>query len=772
MSNLYALLLLISAAGLVYVAWQVSRQLPQPGQRFFILFLLATAFWMFGYSLQLIVPDQEFTYFWARAKWLGRLYVTPLWLIFVIIYTGPDNGWRRPPSKLLLAALLGIPILIMILIWTTGAHGFFWTQRQLQAESGFLRFMIGEGPLVVPYILYATALRLVTLVILVHTLRDIHLQRRYQNTVLALGTVFTLLISAMDISNVLIPQISIQLAPAASGMAAFLFYWVIYPGRLLDITPFTRSEIVESMSDGVIIFDAANRIIDFNPAAERLTGLVAAAVVGQPGETALSALPEAAVPYTGARRAHAEVPFQRGNQRLALDLTLIPLTDRFGSTSGRMVMIRDVTGEKQSAAVLRQALVRSHVLYQASTSLIAFENLSALLRNVVYAVVDALSAYWVCVIGFGPGEEQVITHMVNGGPGAGEVSLPTDEMLLSGLVGQALETMEPVFSPRTMLRDPRQGAVTAKWREDNGLGPIIVVPLRYRDRTFGAMLAANRLDDADFSHQDVELMIVLASQASVAIGNARLLETVQQYAAELEERNRELDAYSHTVAHDLKKPLTYMLGYGDLLNEDERLPADARLYAAQISQAAHKMNNMVENLLLLARLRQSETVLEPVPLGPVVQAAVERFADDLAERGVRLEIEPEMPSVLGNAGWLEEVYANLLSNAIKYIGRDNPDPWVAIRARQIGEEVYCEVCDNGRGIAPEDQKKLFKLFSRFHVDQAAGYGLGLSIVMRIITKLNGLIGVESAPGQGSTFWFTLPAAPPPAEPAANSGLAE
>src|SRR5574341_147433 len=143
---------------------------------------------------------------------------------------------------------------------------------------------------------------------------------------------------------------------------------------------------------------------------------------------------------------------------------------------------------------------------------------------------------------------------------------------------------------------------------------------------------------------------------------------------------------------------------------------------------------------------------------PVVQEALSRLEPAIEQRGVEVRLEGEFPAVLGNPHWLEEVVANLMDNAVKYIGEDNPVPRIIVRGMAMDGTVRYEVCDNGIGIQAEDQAQLFEMFTRFHDREAKGSGLGLSIVRRIITKLGGEVGVEAEPGQGSTFWFTLPEA--------------
>jgi PAS domain S-box-containing protein len=263
-----------------------------------------------------------------------------------------------------------------------------------------------------------------------------------------------------------------------------------------------------------------------------------------------------------------------------------------------------------------------------------------------------------------------------------------------------------------------------------------------------------------FTTLHAERLQTFASQAAIAIQNARLYEAARHHAAQLESSNNELEAYSHTVAHDLKAPLHIVIGYSSLLLSDynDQLTPEILAHVDQIEIYARKMNDMIENLLLLARLRDAQTALFPVAVLPVVQSAQDRFRQRIDERGVEVTVEPDLPAVMGYGPWLEEVFANLIENAIKYCGPSNPSPRITIRGRTLEDNrVRYEVEDNGLGIAQEHQKHLFEMFTRFHADYTKGAGLGLSIVNRIIRKLGGEVGVVSEPNKGSTFWFTLPA---------------
>ena len=281
---------------------------------------------------------------------------------------------------------------------------------------------------------------------------------------------------------------------------------------------------------------------------------------------------------------------------------------------------------------------------------------------------------------------------------------------------------------------------------------VLTIPLVVDQRDLGALLLSFN-QPHHFTDDEINWSVQAAELFALAIAKA-------QAYAELQERNRELDAFSYTVAHDLQSPLHLIIGYTDLLDmlSPEELVADGPLYWQKIQEAAHMMSEMIGGLLLFAQLRNAEGVVTRVEMGPVVEAALARFRDTIERRKVDVQVMADLPPALGYGLWLEEVFANLVNNALKYSGQHNTRQQIRIRGFRQGNMVRYEVQDNGVGIPPEAQRRLFRAFSRVHPGEAQGFGLGLSIVARIVARLNGEVGVESTPGQGSTFWFTLPAA--------------
>ncbi len=233
----------------------------------------------------------------------------------------------------------------------------------------------------------------------------------------------------------------------------------------------------------------------------------------------------------------------------------------------------------------------------------------------------------------------------------------------------------------------------------------------------------------------------------------------KELAAEREKLIAELDAFSHTVAHDLKSPLGAVNGFAELLARDwQRMkPEEVSGLIAALHESSLKMRNIIDELLLLAGVRKEDVMAEPLEMGPIVDEAWRRLTYQATARGAIFRRAEQMPVALGHGPWVEEVWANYLSNAIKYGGEP---PLVEVGAESSGDRVRFWVRDNGPGLDNEQQARLFTPFTRLHQARATGQGLGLSIVRRIMEKLGGEAWVESAPGMGSTFGFTLPAAGP------------
>ena len=243
-------------------------------------------------------------------------------------------------------------------------------------------------------------------------------------------------------------------------------------------------------------------------------------------------------------------------------------------------------------------------------------------------------------------------------------------------------------------------------------------------------------------------------------------ESLRQHAAALQAHSEELDAYDHTVAHNLKNPLTVIIASAEAITDIGDLSrAEQQEFMGQIKATAFEMNSIIDNLLLLAELRKAEAPAEPVNMARLVAKIRKRLDYTIRKNQAHLLLPKTWPEARGYGPWIEEVWVNYISNAIKY-GGQKPRVELGVALQPDGMARFW-VRDDGPGIPPEAQTRLFVPFSQVGQVHEAGHGLGLSIVRRIIEKLGGQVGVESQPGQGSLFYFTLPVVPQDETPAAG-----
>jgi two-component system sensor histidine kinase/response regulator len=231
---------------------------------------------------------------------------------------------------------------------------------------------------------------------------------------------------------------------------------------------------------------------------------------------------------------------------------------------------------------------------------------------------------------------------------------------------------------------------------------------------------------------------------------------LREQVSALQARNKELKAFAHIVAHDLKEPLTALIISVDSIDHFSNLTReDLKEYLLQIGSTAYGMNRIINNLLLFAEVSKAEAPVEPVQMDRVVANVQDRLSYMIQERQAQIVLPEAWPDAIGYGPWIEEVWANLLSNALKYGGQP-PRVELGASARSDGMLRFW-TRDNGAGIPPEACSRLFMPGNPISRLGQSRDGLGLPIVHNIIEKLGGQVGVESEVGKGSLFFFTLPA---------------
>jgi light-regulated signal transduction histidine kinase (bacteriophytochrome) len=238
--------------------------------------------------------------------------------------------------------------------------------------------------------------------------------------------------------------------------------------------------------------------------------------------------------------------------------------------------------------------------------------------------------------------------------------------------------------------------------------------------------------------------------------NAELEQRVRERTSELEAANKELDAFSYSVSHDLRAPLRAVHGFASILIQDfsAQMPGEAQQLLNHVTTNARRMEQLIEDLLRFSHLGRRPLSKRPVNMSALIHDVLQDLRKQHGDRPVDVRVG-DLPDAVGDPALLKQVFVNLLSNAFKFT-RQKEQPVVEVGSDwQTGEQVYF-VRDNGAGFDMHYAEKLFGVFQRFHrADEFEGTGVGLSIVQRIVQRHGGRIWAKAAVDQGATFFFTL-----------------
>jgi signal transduction histidine kinase/CHASE3 domain sensor protein len=307
-----------------------------------------------------------------------------------------------------------------------------------------------------------------------------------------------------------------------------------------------------------------------------------------------------------------------------------------------------------------------------------------------------------------------------------------------------------------------------------GLHSCITIPMPIQGSLIGELNLASAEVDA-FNSENRQMACEVAEQLAIAIQQSQLHHQLQQYAEELEHRvlertaqlqetNHDLEAFSYSVSHDLRAPLRTIQGFAQALLEDYSSEIDSfgQSYLNYINEGAMQMDGLIADLLSYSRLSRTQIEIQPVDLADVINEALRKLQQQIQERQAEITVNIPVVQVMAHRSTLIQAVINLLTNALKFV------PPEVLPLIQIYSEEYIQeeetwmrlwIVDNGIGIAPEHQERIFRVFERLHgIEVYPGTGIGLAIVRKALEKMGGLSSVESQLGQGSRFFFALPKA--------------
>ena len=415
--------------------------------------------------------------------------------------------------------------------------------------------------------------------------------------------------------------------------------------------------------------------------------------------------------------------------------------------------------ERAQAALARQA-ERLRIMHQIDRAIIAEVGPEAIASAVLQPLRELLGVARVVVNMFdhATGEVEWLAaagrHRIHLGPG---IRYP---MRLMGNVEALKRGESQTIDTRALPPGAEVDALLA-----SGVYHYMAMPMIVGGELIGALSFGG--EQAVFPAEQMEIAREVSAQLAIAISQARLFERVSRHAEELEQRvverttelqsaNRELEAFSYSVSHDLRAPLRAVDGFSRILEEDYagKLDAEGLRLLAVIRGNSRKMGQLIDDLLEYSRLGRR-------PLASVeidMKKLVEEILGDLQQAGGRPPqvLVASLPPARGDATLLKQVWINLIANAIKFSGR-RAQPVIEVSGNETGtESVYC-VKDNGAGFDMKYYDKLFGVFQRLHLEsEFDGTGVGLAIVQRVVARHSGRVWAEGKVDGGAAFFFALP----------------
>ena len=532
--------------------------------------------------------------------------------------------------------------------------------------------------------------------------------------------------------------------------------------------------IIDTTPTAIVLLDHDMRFVRVNEAAAEINGLPIEDHLGRRLEDVLPVVgPAAAARYrkvwqTGqpmpVEEIPGETPAQPGVTRW-WDHSAVPVHDTSGEIAAVAVIFNETTARKRAEQALRESERREHFLSDVTTELISSLDEKEVVAKVARMSVPTLAD--ICAIRLFD-ESLALTAAIDGG-GERERALIAAVRLRSWrahpgsneLVGDVLARGKPLVVPEFTEEWVSACAPSDEQRSiarSVGAHSILAMPLIARGRTMGVATLVMTKSGRRFDEGDVAFTTEFAGRVSVIADNARLLSDLRDTAEDLRHANAAKDDFLGLVSHELKTPITTILGNAEVLQRlFDRLDAESRRQAlGDIHTEAGRLQRLIDNMLILARLERGHRMdMEPVILPRIVDRVAEMHRRRAPDRPIKVLSEDGDGVVLASEDYVEQVVNNLLSNAEKY---SPAGTLIEIAVGRKKDEVTVDVLDRGSGIAPEDAERIFEPFYRSPrtADQAQGIGVGLAVCKRVIEAQDGRLWARPRPDGGSDFGFALP----------------
>jgi PAS domain S-box-containing protein len=544
---------------------------------------------------------------------------------------------------------------------------------------------------------------------------------RSQTVILIIAALVPWLANALYIFG-LNPFPQLDLTPFAFTITGLMITWGLFRFQLFSITPVAREVIIESLSDGVIVFDTEERIVDINPAAQKIVKLSSQEVIGQSAREALSAWPELVRKFQDTPQTQEQISLNDGAVKRYFNLRISPIRNRRGTLSGRTVLLQDVTANRTAQEQLRR-LSRA-VQQSASTIMITNTN----------GEIEYVNPAFTLTTGYTENEALGANPRISK---SGEMDP---------------ETYQEMW--KTLGRgDIWQGEIINKTKYgDLYWEAVTISPVKNQQGETTHYVAVK--DDITRRKQMEEELVTTRDQAV--------------------EANRLKGRILANISHDMRTPLGAILGYSVMLQGGAFGPLnDEQLDKLQrITHSTNHLTEFVNNLLAQSELEAGQLALQSrsISIEKLLQEISSAAEIMATQKGLEFStrVAADMPdTILGDQYWLRRILSNLISNGIKFTDEGH----VNLSIECVDKDFWTiRVTDTGHGIPLDEQTSIFEPFQQgTRIGHASGgSGLGLAIVRDVTELMGGRISLTSTINQGSTFTVLLPLRTPGKENAGNS----
>ena len=693
------------AAVFVAVLW---RRRSEQGALTLLVLIAGAGIWTFAEAAELGCQTFEGRMFWTHVRYVGIVTVPFAWFIFAFQFT----LGRHRSVPWFLKALAVLPIMNLAVVWTNGRHGLVWRKLWLDTSGPVTTLATVRGPLYWVAVSCGYAFVLVGTALLVLAALRSHRTYRRQAFFLLVGALAPLsanLVFQLRLS----PLPYMDLTPLSFGFAAIVIGWnFLRYGLLLSPVPVAKDQVIQSMKDGVIVFDRGHRILDLNDAARTMLGKEEPEILGRPVTDFLAfsqALFDASM-HPG-RYVETTVQIDGGSTRY-LEAGLSPIRSRWVTPVGSVMILRDVTDRK--LAELEQRRLFTAIEYAAEDIVITDP------KGVIVYV--------------NPAFERIT------GYSRAEALGQTPRIVKSGVHDPAF--YEDIWATVTKgkiwhgtITNRRKDGVHIQ--EDATISPIF----DYGGNIMGFVSVK----------RDVTRQLELETQ----VRQAQKLESLVTVAG--------------GIAHDFNNILAIIAGNAELAMRQLPQASGVRPYLKEVAQAAHRAAELSRQML--AYSGRGKAVLEAIDLNTLVMQMAQLLEASLPENcSLRLALAERAASIEGDPSQISQLLMNLASNAAEAIGPEGglvtvstgvmfctraylASTWLHENQPE-GMYAYLEVGDTGAGM---DEAAVSRIFDPFYTTKFTGRGLGLAAVLGIVRGHYGAIKVDSILGSGSTFRALFPA---------------